>query len=109
MESGAVLAQFPLDGGQLTGLVLGGLALMIPIVALVTHHQRKMADAVRNQSGKDVLPDLLAELQHLRNEVKSMRTELNANTIAIDDAKQKSFAPPPVPQDVSQRIQEDQL
>lgn len=107
MTTGVGLAQMPLDGGQLVGVILGGLALMIPVVAMIMHHQRKMADAVRKNVGQDVLPDVVVELQQLRNEVQAMRSELNANTIAIDDAKQRSLSPPPTPTGIEQRIAEE--
>ncbi len=107
MTTGVGLAQMPLDGGQLVGIILGGLALMIPIVAMIMNHQRKMAEAMRKQAGQDSLPDVIAELQQLRHEVQAMRSELNANTIAIDDAKERSLSPPPTPTRIEKRIVEE--
>ena len=108
MTIGVLLAQMPLDGGQIVGVVLGGLALMIPIVALIMNHQRKIADAMRKHAGQALMPDVIAEIQQLRHEVQAMRSELNANTIAIDDAKQRPLSPPPTPTAIEQRITEEQ-
>ncbi len=108
MTIGVLLAQMPLDGGQIVGVVLGGLALMIPIVAMIMNHQRKMADAMRKHTGQASMPDVVAEIQQLRQEVQAMRSELNANTIAIDDAKLRTLSPPPTPTAIEQRITEEQ-
>ena len=107
MTTGVGLAQVLLDGGQLVGIILGGLALMIPIVAMFMNHQRKMADAMRKQAGQASLSDVVAEIQQLRHEVQAMRSELNANTIAIDDAKQRPLSPPPTPTAIEQRMTEE--
>ncbi|MCH8980013.1 MAG: hypothetical protein IH945_12345 [Armatimonadetes bacterium] len=107
MTTGVGLAQMPLDGGQLVGIVLGGLALVIPIAAMIMNHQRKMAETLRKQPGQELLPEVVAELQQLRHEVQAMRSELNANTIAIDDAEQRSLSPPPTPTGIEQRIAEE--
>ena len=107
MTTGAGLA-LTLDGGQLVGIILGGLALMIPIVAMFMNHQRKMAESFQKQAGQAQLPDIVAEIQQLRQEVQAMRSELNANTIAIDDAKLRPLSPPPTPAAIEQRITEEQ-
>ena len=107
MTTGVGLAQMPLDGGQRVGVILGGLALMIPVVAMIMHHQRKMAESLRKQAGQDSLPEVVAELKQLRHEVQTMRSELNANTIAIDDAKQRPLSPPPTPIGLEKRIREE--
>lgn len=58
-------------------------ALMIPIVALLTHHQRKMAEIVHRQGAT---PQVMHEVELLRAEVAHMRNLLNEQTISLDNA-----------------------
>lgn len=61
---------------------------MIPIVALLTHHQRKMAEIVhRTNPVQD--PAVLDEVLRLRDEVNRLRIELQETTIALDDLRGK--------------------
>lgn len=84
---------------------LGALLFMIPIAAILTHHQRKMAEIVRKERGGDVAPALLEEIKQLRSEVLSMRTELNANTIAIDNVSSNPLSSSSDTQRLEKRVQ----
>lgn len=57
--------------------------LLIPIVAILTHHQRKMAEIVHRQGAT---PAVMSEVERLREEVAHMRNLLNEQTIAVDSA-----------------------
>lgn len=66
------------------------IALLIPVVAILTKHQREMAMVMRdtnNQGANNVLPQIMHELQVLRAEVSTMKQQLNDVTLAVDDHK----------------------
>ena len=95
------------------------LEMLIPIVAIlmvgfiavakmIMVHQRRMAELVRKNNDPEMLPALVEEMRQLKSEVQTMRTELHQTTIAIDDVRATSGGRPSVPQDLSQRIQEEQ-
>ncbi|MCC7433509.1 MAG: hypothetical protein IT363_02415 [Methanoregulaceae archaeon] len=58
-------------------------ALLIPIVAILTYHQRKMAEIVHRHGAT---PQVMGEVERLRQEVAHMRMLLNEQTIAVDNA-----------------------
>ena len=95
------------------------LEMLIPIVAILTFgfiavakmimaHQTKMAELVRKSNNPEMLPTLIEEMRQLKSEVQTMRAELHQTTIAIDDVRSTTAGPPDVPQDLSQRIHEEQ-
>ena len=94
------------DGELVMIVILGGLMLMVPIVAILTHHQRKMAEILHKKPGSEVLPALVEELRQLRQEVNSMRTEINANTIAVDDVRNQAL-PSGSRQELHSRMKEE--
>lgn len=66
------------------------IALLIPVVAILTKHQKEMAMVIRdtqNQGANNVLPQIMHELQALRTEVSTMKQQLNDVTLAVDDHK----------------------
>jgi hypothetical protein len=69
----------------------------IPIIALLTHHQRKMAELIHSR-GQDLNPVVMDEVQRLRAEVQQMRRELHETTIALDDVRKLA------PRGIEQRI-----
>ena len=90
----------------IVAIVIGG---FIAVAAIMTAHQRKMAELIRKNDSPELLPALMEELKQIRSEMQTMRTELHQTTIAIDDVRATSGGPPAVPQDLSQRIHEEQL
>ena len=58
---------------------------MIPIVAILTHHQRKMAELLHG-SRQNTLPN--AEIEALRREVQEVKQIVHQQTIAIDSLRQ---------------------
>ncbi len=67
---------------EILGLSIPILALLIPIVVILTTHQRKMAEIIHK--GGDQLPGALAEIHSLRMEVRELRERINQQTIALD-------------------------
>lgn len=67
------------------------LALLIPIIVVLTKHQQKMAELYRDTKGNDNLnASLLNELQALRGEIGTLRDQVNRQEIAVDDMKSVS-------------------
>jgi hypothetical protein len=75
-----------------------GLVLVcgIPIIAILTHHQRKMAELI-HRNHNEVHPVVVDEVNKLRAEVQHLRERLNETTIALDDARRGSA-------DIEQRV-----
>lgn len=72
------------------GVMIPIIALLIPIVAIFTKHQKDMAMLMRdnqNQGMNNVMPQVMHELQALRAEVSTMKQQLNDVTLAVDDHK----------------------
>jgi hypothetical protein len=58
----------------------------IPMIAILAHHQRKMAELIHAKRN-DVNPAVLDEIQRLKAEVTHLRSQLNEATIALDDVR----------------------
>lgn len=81
--------------------VVLALAVMfgIPVVAILTHHQRKMAELIHgrhNASEDQRVAALLSELQQMRAEMGVLRDRVNAQAIASDDGLLDQVSPPPL-------------
>ena len=85
-------------------IVMGG---FIAVTAIMSGHQRKMAELVRKHNSPEALPALIEEMKQLRGEVQSMRTELHQTTIAIDDVRTSSGGE--AQKGLSRRIHEEEL
>ena len=72
---------------EILPFVLGGIALFIPIVYLLTHHQRKMAELVRGDKKQEALPEVIDELRQMRAELQQLRTEQHETAIAVDELR----------------------
>lgn len=73
------------------------LVFMIPIVAILTSHQRKMAELMQRQAPPLGLPNM--EIESLRAEVRELRARIDRQTIALDSllALQQPAAQQPGP------------
>lgn len=73
--------------------VMGAITLCIPIVAILTHHQRKMAEIIHSRH--QAAPELLAQIEYLRREVGELRQVVYQHVIATDgqSALQPDFRP----------------
>lgn len=79
------IAQF--NSGDLVPIVAICMTFGLPIIALLLHHQRKMAETIRGgQQQASDLAQLHTQIQHLSHLV-------HQNTIAIDDVRQKLALP----------------
>ena len=80
----------------------------VAVAKMIMAHQTKMAELVRKSNSPEMLPTLIEEMRQLKSEVQTMRTELHQTTIAIDDVRATAGGRSAVPQDLSQRIHEEQ-
>jgi division protein CdvB (Snf7/Vps24/ESCRT-III family) len=61
-------------GEELTAIIVSGMVFAVPITAIITSHQRKLADIkARMGTGNDT-----AAASTIRSEVSSLRVELNS-------------------------------
>jgi len=56
----------------------------IPIVAILTKHQQKMAELFRGNQDSQVSHQLAQELQHLRQEVRALKDQVNQQVLSAD-------------------------
>lgn len=77
------------------------LALMIPIVAILTYHQRKMAEIIHLRQAE--LPSATQEeVERLRREVAELTQRLHAQAIELDTYQsQLSGNAPPIEQRIT--------
>lgn len=74
---------------DLTGIVLGGIFLLIPIIAILTAHQQKMARLFREDQNKGVNPQ---ETNMLRGEVHDLRQRIDNLTLSIEQMRDEQRA-----------------
>lgn len=77
-------------------------ALLIPIVAILVHHQQKMAQIIHGSNQRHTLPN--PEIDQLRREVRELKELVHQQTLAIDSAQHRQPLTPPDP--VAQRLTE---
>ena len=75
----------------------------IPIIAILTHHQRKMAELIHKNHQPELLPAVTEEINRLRSELQNMRTELNSTRIELDDLRTQR---PAVSRSIEERVAE---
>ena len=61
-----------------------GVLVVLPVVAMLMHHQRKMAEIVRKNVGPD--EETLARIARLDQEVQELRTRQADMIVRMDDA-----------------------
>lgn len=67
--------------GDVVGLLLGAMVFMIPIIAILTSHQRKMAQIIHGQAhGANE-----AEVLQLRRDVAELKQAMAHQLIALDN------------------------
>ena len=71
---------------------------MIPIVAILTHHQRKMAELYHGN--RQALPD--QDMETLKRDMAELKQVVHQQTIAMDNLSRLQL--PPAREDISQRI-----
>jgi hypothetical protein len=78
-----------LSGYELTAIIVPCAVFAIPIVAIITDHQRKLAEIkARMVTGKDTsaLSEIKSELSALRSEVASLRDTTTTFDMSFDAA-----------------------
>ncbi len=78
-----------MDVVEVLALGIPILALLIPIVAIMTQHQRRMAEIIHRNQGAS--PEVNTELASLRLEVQQLKELLHQQMIALDT----NSVPPP--------------
>ena len=69
---------------------MAGLVFLIPIIAILTSHQRKMAELIhgrKEQQGQqaDTLPHVHDRLSHMEREMAELKDLVRNQTIALDN------------------------
>jgi signal transduction histidine kinase len=59
----------------------------IPIAAILTAHQRKMAELLNGRPDQNVNPAVMHEIQALRHEVARLQETVHQQAIALDDIR----------------------
>lgn len=90
-----------MGGDEVIAIVLGGITMMIPIVAILTYHQRKMAEIIHRERGTSD-PRLLEEVVRLREELDRVKQGMYETSIALDDLR----APKPPMASAPERLEE---
>jgi len=74
---------------------------MIPIIAILTHHQQKMAEII-NRNQRPAIPN--EDIAALRQEIQALKEIVHQQAIALDGRSPLRDVPPPAPADVTQRL-----
>ena len=77
------------------------MTMAIPIVAILVHHQRRMAEMLHQNHVQSLQPS--AEAQAMRHELLELRKRLNEQTIELDDLCSKLGARQ-TPPEIASRI-----
>jgi hypothetical protein len=87
-----------LDIPAVVGVMTGfGMFVIIPVVAMLLSHQRRMAELVHNQQARQGVEN--ERILRLEQEVSHLREQLTDNILAFDDHRevQHRVGPPPTP------------
>lgn len=76
-------------------MFLGFVTLLIPIIAILTYHQRKMAEIIHSRAHSE---QLQAETEALRREVAQLRDRLNHQLLEADNRQRliREIPEPPI-------------
>ena len=69
----------------------------IPIIAILTAHQQKMAKLIHGQRAQ-LDPAVIEEIRSLRMEVSQLQDRVNTLMLDQDTSRKLAGSPPPVPQ-----------
>ncbi len=84
---------------QLIGpLIAFGLVVVVPLVAIFTSHQRRMAELLHRQSSTNATSD--HRVAQLEAQISDLRNRVNDLTLLVDDRQPSSLtsrlSPPPI-------------
>lgn len=71
-----------MDGPEIVGLLI---VFSVPIVAMVLHHQRRMAEILHRKSDSQVQDDRIASMQA---QIDELRAVVNQAVIRLDDERE---------------------
>lgn len=82
---------------ELAPLIIGfGLMVVVPIVAMMLNHQRKMAELIHKRQGHDA--GVETRIDQMQRQIEDLRTLLYDHTIRMDDQRElMRKATPPAP------------
>lgn len=86
--------------GEILALLIPiGLLVVVPIVAIMTAHHRRMAElGSGGQANYDRVRQLEEQVAALRHEVQELRGVLTDNVLDLDDRRLRAhLGPPPMP------------
>lgn len=90
----------PIDDG-IIGLVIGfGLVVVVPLVVILTMHQRKMTELIHKNRQPEQNDEILARLDAMQRQLEDVRNRQNELIL-----QRHEQLPPPSPK-VEDRIQE---
>lgn len=92
------------DGEVIAPMIMGVIVFMIPIIAILTSHQQKMARIMRENQGANNPHG--NEIAALRQEVRELRDIVQRQVIAMDSMMTRPATPPPAPQGLDERMSE---
>lgn len=98
---------FPLlaDAEEIIGMGVGFFVVAgIPIVAILAHHQRKMAELIHGARGH-VSNELEQRVLAIHAEVAELRAMIMEHILRQDDRRSLQSTPPAIPAEVPQDIQ----
>jgi hypothetical protein len=86
--------------------IMGVLIFMIPIIAILTGHQRKMAELIHGQGERrgDLAPQVLDRIASLEREVVELKDLVRRHVIATDDLRAVPSSATKLPDDLPSRI-----
>lgn len=65
-----------------------GLLVLVPIIAMMTKHQRQMAEIIhRNKQGDEIDDRVLRKLDSMQREIEELRRRQNETILAMEDRK----------------------
>lgn len=78
--------------GNLPPILIPIIIFMIPIIAILTNHQRKMAELIHGHNSNpnqnpNQLPSMQSDTSQLREEVRQLRELMNQQAIALDNLR----------------------
>jgi hypothetical protein len=74
----------------------------VPVIAILVHHQRKMAELIHRQHPASVAPS--PEVEMLRREVAELKQLVQQQTIAMDDVRALALRSAGSSQEVPSRL-----
>jgi hypothetical protein len=89
-------------GPELAAIIVPVVIFMIPIVAILTKHQQKMAEILHAQGQQN--PHLAEQVEALRHEVAQLKQIVHQQTIVLDSVFPASAPAKTVESDLGQRL-----